>query len=617
MRRRFASLSESLEPRLVLSAPSLEPRVDIADTDESSNESPESSETAEDEPSERRPASERSTVEPRFQVPPEESRSDEPTESAMPVIVPEAEPVPAGESHSRETDQPPGQGTPPSQPDSTTTPSSGTSQPASEDHSRPATESDTSPVESPPTAATTSEPETSEPETAEPETVRTDSTSGTATRAARSAPSTAYVASTSETPAADSKQVEDTNRSTPSVATDDTDADLGPAQRDLVAADNLDSDRVVVETDNEVVFEEWPVEQPLDREIVKLELRQSQNEITDPVEDVSNDVVRTDVKTATPIDTRETGADESLIDTPKLVVDAVRTDEVAAVEPSDLLLEIGVETPRDAVAVESLIDSQVEPQQESALAPVNAFLTPPISETTSAIVDALTSATPPEIGVNTALPLASSVQATVQPARMAVQPAASHASDSSLLDAIAKSVMSLLGAKDSAGGSSAVEAGLPLAAMAGAFSFVALGRKGTTTFERASDKASPDDLGLVEVRTSRERRRRSKSHETVAATPNRKPVPGTINEMDEPEISDAFVMSILPAGNPDAFLMPAMMPEPGSANDDSDGTALVASTVAAGVAAGGGYAVQRRLSGNSRVSSSLPEVLYDGTTLAR
>lgn len=197
-----------------------------------------------------------------------------------------------------------------------------------------------------------------------------------------------------------------------------------------------------------------------------------------------------------------------------------------------------------------------------------------------------------------------------------------HGADVADNDAIASLVRSMTAAIGNGGIDVDVAAasGIPLAALAGLLTIAKVGRKGVAEVDRVAKDASLDAMSLWDLRTGRDRRHGTHSKTESQAQSRRQKFPAKqLLPLDQPDVSDAFAMSVMGAVSPDDFSMVPMMPVgQESAGDDIDSNTgeLVATTIAAGTVAGGVVA-QRKLSKGKNAADAQPSLAFTGTTLVR
>ena len=152
------------------------------------------------------------------------------------------------------------------------------------------------------------------------------------------------------------------------------------------------------------------------------------------------------------------------------------------------------------------------------------------------------------------------------------------------------------------------------AGVAGVLSLMAFGRKGLGD----ADRLSASLRGLFDVRDwkpSRSLSRRRQKSLPGQSTSRKEAVAVAPANLAEPELSDAFLMSVAVPVNPQSFAMSSIPADgDGSNGDDSDLTTTTA--VVAATAAAGGWAARRNSTG-AKQQSSRPQIEFGGTTFTR
>ncbi|MDA0283168.1 MAG: hypothetical protein O3B86_07415 [Planctomycetota bacterium] len=172
---------------------------------------------------------------------------------------------------------------------------------------------------------------------------------------------------------------------------------------------------------------------------------------------------------------------------------------------------------------------------------------------------------------------------------------------------------------------SMVDSSVPYVALAGGFSLVAVGRKGLSDAEAFEADDPGAGLWKPDRRSGRptDRRRfrwfgfatkdrRNRPSEEVS--PER---PTSKQNLAEPDISEAFAMSLMQSVGEDAFVLSPMPSGDELPDDDSEDSSLSLELVAAGAVTvvGGAYAGRSR--GSKRPNHVRPTIDYSGTTLPR
>lgn len=152
-----------------------------------------------------------------------------------------------------------------------------------------------------------------------------------------------------------------------------------------------------------------------------------------------------------------------------------------------------------------------------------------------------------------------------------------------------------------------------VAGVAGVLSLMAFGRKGLGDADRL-----PGALrGLLDLRdwrpTRSSNRRRQKSLPGHPAG-RKQPVAAPVS-LDEPELSDAFLMSVAVPVNPQSFSM-SSIPADGTGSNDNDSNVTTTTAVVGVTAAAGGWAARRK-SSSEKQKPARPQIEFGGTTFTR
>jgi hypothetical protein len=165
----------------------------------------------------------------------------------------------------------------------------------------------------------------------------------------------------------------------------------------------------------------------------------------------------------------------------------------------------------------------------------------------------------------------------------------------------------------------------PYMALAGGFSLVAVGRTGFTD----ADVFEADDQSVGQWKSDRRSGRvtdRRRFHWFGFASKDRRNRPsGEVSQerpslkqnLSQPDISEAFVMSLIHSVSDDAFVLSPMPTGDELPNDDSEDSSLSLELVTAGVATVAGGAYFRRSQNGKRQTFVRPNIDYSGTTLPR
>lgn len=164
----------------------------------------------------------------------------------------------------------------------------------------------------------------------------------------------------------------------------------------------------------------------------------------------------------------------------------------------------------------------------------------------------------------------------------------------------------------------------PYVALAGGFSLVAIGRKGLSESEAFESDDAGFGFGKPDRRSGRlSERRRFRWFGFATKDRRQRPVgdvsterrSSTVN-LSDPDVSEAFVMSLMDSVGNDAFVLSPMAAQ-GGMEEEAEDSPLSMELVAAGAATVvGGTCVARRRVGR-RQTLVRPTIDYSGTTLSR
>jgi len=171
------------------------------------------------------------------------------------------------------------------------------------------------------------------------------------------------------------------------------------------------------------------------------------------------------------------------------------------------------------------------------------------------------------------------------------------------------------------------DSSVPYVALAGGFSLVAVGRKGLTE----ADAFEADDPGVGSWKPDRrsghpaDRRRfrwfgfvtkggRSRPSGEVSQD---RPLSNSKQNLSQPDISEAFAMSLMQSVGEDAFVLSPMPSGDELPNDDSEDSSLSLELVAFGAATVAGGAFAGRSRSSKRQERVRPTIDYSETTLPR
>jgi hypothetical protein len=166
-------------------------------------------------------------------------------------------------------------------------------------------------------------------------------------------------------------------------------------------------------------------------------------------------------------------------------------------------------------------------------------------------------------------------------------------------------------------------AGVPCVALAGGFSLVAVGRKGFSETEAFESDDSGFGCWKADRRSGRPSERRRFRWFGFATKDKRQRPAGEVStesrstpNLSDPDLSDAFVMSLMDSVGNDAFVLSPIAGQDDT-GADAEGSRLSVELVAAGAATVvGGTCVARRRMGR-RQTLVRPMIDYSGTTLPR
>lgn len=168
------------------------------------------------------------------------------------------------------------------------------------------------------------------------------------------------------------------------------------------------------------------------------------------------------------------------------------------------------------------------------------------------------------------------------------------------------------------------QAQMPFFALAGAFTFASVARKGTEDANKLFRPMADERFESIGRRWWRDRRRLETGSRSGRSSPRRasgtsvpSQFPVSDSPLTQPDISDAFVMSLMNSVESDAFVMSPLQPDDHSSEEDSQWSPSIKVAIA-GAAIGGTFAAgnalsQRRDSTGKRTAR--PIVRYTGTTV--
>lgn len=185
------------------------------------------------------------------------------------------------------------------------------------------------------------------------------------------------------------------------------------------------------------------------------------------------------------------------------------------------------------------------------------------------------------------------------------------------LSALQESLLSWFGATtdgDEAQAEPLAEQAVSAAGVAGVFSLMAFGRKGLGDADRLP-AALRGLLDLRDWRPSRISNRRRQKSLPGQSTGRKEAVASASANLDEPELSDAFLMSVAVPVNPQSFAM-SSIPADGEGSNDDDFDMTATTAVVAVTAAAGGWAARRNSTGGKQ-QQPRPQIEFGGTTFTR
>ena len=171
------------------------------------------------------------------------------------------------------------------------------------------------------------------------------------------------------------------------------------------------------------------------------------------------------------------------------------------------------------------------------------------------------------------------------------------------------------------------DSSVPCVALAGGFSLVAVGRKGLTE----ADAFEADDPGVGSWKPDRrsgrptDRRRfrwfgfatKDRRSRPSGEVSQERPVSNSKQNLSQPDISEAFAMSLMQSVGEDAFVLSPMPWSDELSNDDSEDSSLSLELVAVGAATVAGGAFAGRSRNRKQQKRVRPTIDYSGTTRPR
>lgn len=232
---------------------------------------------------------------------------------------------------------------------------------------------------------------------------------------------------------------------------------------------------------------------------------------------------------------------------------------------------------------------------------------------------------------------ASGIRGVFSHAEKTMPPAVSHASSpvsesstgsesATWIASLTESVKSWLKFEGLESGTATMaDSSVPYVALAGGFSLVAVGRKGLTEADAFEAEDTSVGVWKPDRRSGRVTDRRRFRWLGFATKDRRNRPSGEISQeqtaskqnLSEPDISEAFAMSLMQSVGEDAFKLSPMPSGDAGPDEDSEDSSLSLELVAAGVATVAGGTMVRRSRSSKKETLSRPTIDYSGTTLPR
>lgn len=232
----------------------------------------------------------------------------------------------------------------------------------------------------------------------------------------------------------------------------------------------------------------------------------------------------------------------------------------------------------------------------------------------------------------------SGIRGVFSHAEKTVLPAVSHAASTvsessggnesgSWIASLTESVKSWLKFEGLESGTAATmaDSSVPYVALAGSFSLVAVGRKGLAEADAFEAEDTSVGVWKPDRRSGRVTDRRrfrwfgfaTKDRRNRPSGEISKEQPASKQNLSEPDISEAFAMSLMQSVGEDAFKLSPMPSGDEVADQDSEDSSLSLELVAAGAATVAGGTMARRSRSSKKKTLSRPTIDYSGTTLPR
>ncbi|MGZ0174117.1 MAG: hypothetical protein ACKVHE_31805, partial [Planctomycetales bacterium] len=306
-------------------------------------------------------------------------------------------------------------------------------------------------------------------------------------------------------------------------------------------------------------------------------------------DDLAGDSLSTDVRTSVLVD--------SISD-----ADGTRTDEDSAADETTDAFDSGIDSSSDS--------------------PPGASLTPASSFAAESAKTAMSAS-----GIrDTHDGVMSSSQLSVPSVTASGTEGSTSVDTSSWISSLTQSMKSWFSFEGLGSGTTAEMAGssAPYVALAGGFSLFAVGRKGLTEADAFEADDSGIGLSKPDRRSGRVTDRRRFRWFGFATKDRRNRPSGEVSQeqpsskanLSEPDISEAFAMSLMQSVGEDAFVLSPMPGDDDSTSDPED-SSLSLEMVAAGVITIAGGTVAGRSRRNQRQTGMRPTIDYSGTTLPR
>ncbi|MDA0809971.1 MAG: hypothetical protein O3B68_18405 [Planctomycetota bacterium] len=354
-----------------------------------------------------------------------------------------------------------------------------------------------------------------------------------------------------------------------------------------------------------------------------------------------------EVPVLTPVDPPDTGTTPTdsvsdVADEPGvIVVTNDRTSSDGGTVDDDLADDSLSTDDRTSVLVDSVADADgtradAESDAEETVDVIVADRTDSSSESPS--VSSADSATKLTVDSPVKVRSASGIRGVFAHAQKTVLPAVSHAastvSESSVgnesaswIASLTESVKSWLNFEGLESGTAVTmaDSSVPYVALAGGFSLVAVGRKGLAEADAFEAEETAVGVWKPDRRSGRVTDRRrfrwfgfaTKDRRNRPSGEISKEQPALKQNLSEPDISEAFAMSLMQSVGEDAFKLSPMPSGDEGADESSEDSSLSIELVAAGAATVAGGTMARRSRSSAKKTLLRPTIDYSGTTLPR